>query len=65
MVTNKSVMELKIEKSNGNGSTNYLTHNFHAYPAKFIPQIPKSIIMKFTKEGKWFWIHFVAVEQHW
>lgn len=52
MVTNKSVMELKIEKSNGNGSTNYLTHNFHAYPAKFIPQIPKSTIMKFTKEGE-------------
>ena len=51
MVTNKDVMELEIEKSNGNGSTNYLTHNFHAYPAKFIPQIPKSTIMKFTKEG--------------
>lgn len=51
MVTNKTVMKLQIEKSNGNGSTNYLTHNFHAYPAKFIPQIPNSTIMKFTKEG--------------
>lgn len=52
MATNKDIMELEIEKSNGNGSTNYLTHNFHAYPAKFIPQIPKSTIMKFTKEGE-------------
>jgi len=52
MITNKDIMELEIEKSNGNGSTNYLTHNFHAYPAKFIPQIPRSTIMKFTKEGE-------------
>ena len=41
MVTNKSVMELKIEKSNGNGSTNYLTHNFHAYPAKIYSTDPQ------------------------
>ena len=31
---------------------NYLTHNFHPYPAKFIPQIPKEIINKYTQEGQ-------------
>ena len=44
-------MEMEFEQSNGNGSTTYLTHNFHTYPAKFIPQIPKSTILQFTKEG--------------
>ncbi len=52
MDANNSVMELEFEKSNGNGSTSYLTHNFHTYPAKFIPQIPKSTIMALTKEGE-------------
>ena len=27
----------------------YLTHNFHSFPAKFVPQIPKTVIEKFTK----------------
>ena len=31
-------------------STTYLTHNFHPYPAKFIPQIPKFFIKKFSSE---------------
>jgi len=48
MDTDKVIMELEFEKSNGN--TSYLTHNFHSYPAKFIPQIPKSIIKALTKE---------------
>ena len=30
---------------------NYLTHNFHAYPAKFVPQIPKIVIEEFTKKN--------------
>ena len=51
METNQLVMELEFEKSNGNGSTTYLTHNFHTYPAKFIPQIPKSTIKALTREG--------------
>lgn len=51
METEQLVMELEFEKSNGNGSTTYLTHNFHTYPAKFIPQIPKSTIRSLTKEG--------------
>ena len=32
------------------GSTNYLTHNFHTYPAKFPPQIPKYFIENFSKK---------------
>jgi DNA modification methylase len=30
--------------------TQYLTHKFHSYPARFIPQIPKTFIKLFTKE---------------
>ena len=30
-------------------NTNYLTHNFHPFPAKFIPQIPRIMITEFTK----------------
>jgi site-specific DNA-methyltransferase (cytosine-N4-specific) len=33
-----------------NGDTTYLTHNFHPYAAKFIPQIPSYLINSFTKE---------------
>lgn len=51
MDTKSIVMGLEFEKSNGNGSTTYLTHNFHTYPAKFIPQIPKSAIQALTSEG--------------
>lgn len=50
MDINKLILDFDFEKSNGIHSTNYLTHNFHTYPAKFIPQIPKSTIMTFTKE---------------
>jgi len=31
----------------------YLTHNFHPYPAKFVPQIPKELIQKLSNEGEW------------
>lgn len=31
--------------------TQYLTHRFHSYPARFIPQIPSTFIKLFTKEG--------------
>ncbi len=31
-------------------STQYLTHKFHSYPARFIPQIPLTYIKIFTKE---------------
>jgi len=32
--------------------TQYLTHKFHSYPARFIPQIPLTFIKLFTKEGE-------------
>lgn len=41
----------KINIPKEKGSTTYLTHNFHAYPAKFVPQIPNYFIKKFTKEN--------------
>lgn len=31
-------------------TTQYLTHTFHSYPARFIPQIPLSFIKLFTEE---------------
>ncbi len=33
-------------------TTQYLTHKFHSYPARFIPQIPFTFIKLFTKEGE-------------
>lgn len=30
--------------------TTYLTHNFHSYPAKFIPQLARWVIEKFSSE---------------
>ena len=33
-------------------TTQYLTHKFHSYPARFIPQIPLTFIKLFTKEGE-------------
>lgn len=32
-------------------TTQYLSHKFHSYPARFIPQIPLAFIRLFTKEG--------------
>jgi DNA modification methylase len=33
--------------------TTYLTHNFHPFPGKFIPQIPHFFISRFTEEGQY------------
>jgi site-specific DNA-methyltransferase (cytosine-N4-specific) len=33
-------------------NTQYLTHTFHPYPARFIPQIPLAFIKLFTQEGE-------------
>lgn len=33
--------------------TTYLTHNFHPFPGKFIPQIPKVFITKFSERGQY------------
>lgn len=39
-----------IDWNFNNEKTNLLTHDFHPYPAKFIPQIPRNLIEIFTKE---------------
>ncbi len=41
----------KINWDFKNFNTQYLTHRFHSYPARFIPQIPYSFIKLFTNEG--------------
>lgn len=51
MDLNNKILDFKFERSTGNGSTTYLTHNFHTYPAKFIPQIPRATINALTQEG--------------
>jgi len=33
--------------------TTYLTHNFHPFPGKFIPQIPNFFINKFSEKGQY------------
>jgi DNA modification methylase len=33
--------------------TTYLTHNFHPFPGKFIPQIPRFFISKFSEKGQY------------
>ena len=40
-----------INRPKEKGATSYLTHNFHTYPAKFIPQIPEFSILNFTDEN--------------
>ena len=34
-------------------NTTYLTHNFHPFPGKFIPQIPNYFIKKFSEKGQY------------
>lgn len=41
-----------------NKKTNSYTHDFHPYPAKFIPQIPANIIKLFTDERDVVWDPF-------
>ena len=33
-------------------SSNYATHNFHSFPAKFPPQLPSKFILSLTREGE-------------
>jgi len=40
----------KIEWDFKDFTTQYLTHTFHSYPARFIPQIPLTFIKLFTTE---------------
>jgi len=52
--------EIARLKNENKGKTNYLTHNFHTYPAKYIPQIPRYFIEKYTKEGDWIYEPFLG-----
>lgn len=40
-----------INRPKEKGATSYMTHNFHTYPAKFIPQIPEFSILNYTNEN--------------
>ncbi len=60
MIQTNSTIELfkkiKIEKSwsfsdKTRKETAYITHGYHRYPAKFIPQIVSRLAEKYTKEG--------------
>ena len=42
----------KIDWSFQGCRTQYFTHTFHPYPARFIPQIPATFIKLFTEEGE-------------
>lgn len=41
----------KIDWDFVGADTQFLTHNFHSYPAKFIPQIPRRLIQLFSVKG--------------
>lgn len=41
----------KIKWDFKDSQTQYLTHKYHSYPARFIPQIPRAFIQLFSKEG--------------
>ncbi len=42
----------KIDWSFTEGKTNFLTHDLHPYPAKFIPQIPGHLIARLSLRGE-------------
>lgn len=52
METNQITMDLKFGSQEVGNYSNYLTHNFHPYPAKFIPKIPNTTITAYTKLGE-------------
>jgi DNA modification methylase len=41
-----------IEWDFGSAKTSYLTHGLHPYPAKFIPQIPNTLIQELSSVGE-------------
>ena len=43
-------INLRLDEYKDNG---YSTHDLHPYPAKFIPQIPRELILKLTRPGDW------------
>jgi len=53
-------MDFQSIKEESSDGTSYLTHNFHTYPAKYIPQIPKYFIERYTKLGDTVYDPFVG-----
>ena len=49
-------IDWECEKEN----TRYLTHNYHPYPSKYIPQIPKNLIQIFSKKRELVLDNFVG-----
>ena len=41
----------KVDWDFNNANSSYLTHSIHPYPAKFIPQIPKTLIRELASTG--------------
>jgi len=53
---NKLFKKVKIDSSwsfsnRTRKETTYITHGYHRYPAKFIPQIVSRLVERYTKEG--------------
>lgn len=42
----------KLDWAFADDTTDYLTHGFHQYPARFIPQIPRTLIAALSAEGE-------------
>ena len=43
----------KVDWAFKESDTQYLTHNYHPYPARFIPQIPSKLIQRLSETGEW------------
>lgn len=43
----------KVDWAFAESDTQYLTHNYHPYPARFIPQIPSKLIQCLSEAGEW------------
>ena len=43
----------KVDWAFVESDTQYLTHNYHPYPARFIPQIPSKLIQCLSEAGEW------------
>ena len=43
----------KVDWAFVESDTQYLTHNYHPYPARFIPQIPSELIQCLSEAGEW------------
>ena len=53
IVNGESVLKLPFRRLKPEiPSTTYLTHGIHSHPAKFIPQIPRYFITKYSKLGE-------------